>query len=178
MSIANNIDGSNGGANQLLDLLSLVSNPKVYESKIKALQDATDENKKYVDLVGPASEILQLRAEAEVATQNAKDTVENAKAQALQLVNDAKRKADAMIGEAKVTAAKLENEAKALSEVAKQKAADASLAETQANAVKVELDKGVVELNKKLAEADAAKQAAKEAETMFNKAYDSIIESL
>ena len=62
MSISTNIDGSTvGGANQLLDLLSLVSNPAVYEAKVKSLQNAIAENQKYVEAVAPVSEILDLR---------------------------------------------------------------------------------------------------------------------
>lgn len=175
MSIATNIDGSSGNANQLLDLLSVVSNPKVYEAKVKALQDATEENKKFVELVGPASEILQLRAQAELDAANAEAKLADADAQALQIVNDGKRKADAMVSEAKEQAQKLKNEADALIADAKQKAEEASLAQTQANAAKVELDKAMGEVHKRGLEAEAAKKAAVEAEAKFNKAYDSII---
>lgn len=63
MSISTNIDGSVGGAN-ILDLLAtVVSNPAVYEAKLKALQDAVAENKKYVELIGPASDIVRMQTE-------------------------------------------------------------------------------------------------------------------
>jgi cell division septum initiation protein DivIVA len=175
MSITNNIDGSSGSSNQLLELLSVVSNPKVYEAKVKSLQEATDENKKYVELVGPASEIIELREKAKADAAKAEKLLEDAKAQALQIVNDGQRKSDGLVSEAKAQAQKLKNEADGLIEVAKQKSADASLAETKANAAKVELEKTLVAVEKQLAEAEDAKKAALEAERKFNKAYDNII---
>lgn len=175
MSIANNIDGSSGGANQLLDLLSVVSNPKVYEAKIKALDEATAENKKYVELVGPASEILNLREKANAALEKAENTLAEAEAQATQVINDGKRKADAMIAEAKAQAQQLENKAKALIAEANQKTADASLAETVANATKVELDKQMLALEAKVSAAEQSKKEAESAKVMFDNAYSKII---
>ena len=61
MSISNNIDGSTGGSGQLLDFLSLVTNPKIYEAKIKTLQEVTATHQKFVELVAPATEIMDLR---------------------------------------------------------------------------------------------------------------------
>ena len=175
MSITNNIDGSSGNANQLLDLLSVVSNPKVYEAKVKSLQEAIDQNKKYVELVGPASEVLALRDKAQQDAAEAEKLVEDAKAQALQIVNDGQRRADALVSEAKGQAQKLKNEADELIKEAKQKSADASLAETKANATKVELEKTLLSYEKKIAELEEAKQEAIEAGRKFNKAYDTII---
>lgn len=175
MSIANNIDGSSGGANQLLDLLSVVSNPKVYEAKIKSLQDATDEYNKAIALAGPASEILELREKTAKLLDKAENTLSEAEAQALQTVNDAKRKADAIMTEAKSQAQQLENKAKELVEDAKQRASEASLAETVANATKVELDKKLLDLDAKMTDVQAAEQAANDSKAMFDKAYSNII---
>ena len=64
--IANNIDGSSGNSSQVLDLLALVAaDPKVYQSKLKELQDAADRNQKYVEAIGPASDIIILRQQAQ-----------------------------------------------------------------------------------------------------------------
>ena len=63
MSISTNIDGSLG-SNQVIDLLSILTGtPEVYASKLKALQDATEANKKYVEAIGPASEIVRIKTE-------------------------------------------------------------------------------------------------------------------
>ena len=50
--IGSSIDGSS--SNQLFDLLKVVANPEVYSEKVKSLEDAIAENKKYVELVAPA----------------------------------------------------------------------------------------------------------------------------
>lgn len=65
MSIATDITGgSSSGANQLMEMLSLISDAKQYETKLKALQEATEVHRKHISLVGPADEILRLRDDA------------------------------------------------------------------------------------------------------------------
>jgi len=83
MSIANSITGGSS-SNQLMDLLAVVANPEVYKAKLDALDAATAENKKYVEALGPASEIVALRDEAKVAVQAAKEALEQAKTNAAQ----------------------------------------------------------------------------------------------
>ena len=57
MSIATDITGGggSGSASQLLDLLA---NPDAYKTKLQAMESATAEYKKYVEAIGPASEIV------------------------------------------------------------------------------------------------------------------------
>lgn len=92
--IASNIDGSNGNGSQLMDLLAVVTaNPAEYKSKLTAIQDATNEYKKFVELVGPAAEILTIQKQIAVDKQNADQEVSDAKISAAKLVADAKSKA-------------------------------------------------------------------------------------
>lgn len=175
MSIANNIDGSNAGANQLLDLLSLVSNPKLYEAKVKSLEEATAENKKYVELVGPAAEIMAMRSEATQAVAEAKAVLADAGVKATQLLDEAKRKAEELVSEAKTKTTKQKANADAILEEAKQKAAEVSAAEISVNISKDELDKQIAAYNTKLAEVEQAKKEVEAAKNKFNSAYNSII---
>ena len=118
--IVNSIDGSPSNANQLMDILSLVANTEVYGKKVKELEKLIAENKKYVEAVAPAADILVLReslqeeiAKNKEATKAAKvagaDKLKAAEEQAAQIIADAQAKADALIAEATAT----EKEAKA-----------------------------------------------------------------
>ena len=92
--ISTDITGNNTGASQLLDLLSLVSNPQVYEAKVKTLQELTEKNQKYVEAVGPASEIIELRKKAAEDREAAAKELSDAKAECARVVSDAKKKAE------------------------------------------------------------------------------------
>lgn len=151
--IANNIDGSIGSANQLLELLS---NPAAYEKQIKALQEAAEESKKYVELVAPASDILalkdKLRAEKEeldVLLDNAKkeaaDRVASAKAEANSIVDGANKKAEEIVKKA------ADLEAQALEKISE---ATAKINESQKS--KVYYDELKISLSKKLKDLEVA----------------------
>jgi chromosome segregation ATPase len=112
MSISNNIDGSGVSSNQLLDLVSVVSNPAVYQAKIKDLQEATDNYNKAIALAGPADEIIALRekarldrnaAAAELVDTKAKTSkdIADANAQANNIILDATDKAKDILKAAK-----------------------------------------------------------------------------
>ena len=103
MSIATSITGGSA-SNQLMDLLAVVANPDVYKAKLDALDAATAENKKYVEAIGPASEIVALRDEAKAAAQAAKEALAQAKTDAAQLVSNANTKADGIVVAAQSTA--------------------------------------------------------------------------
>jgi cell division septum initiation protein DivIVA len=108
--IASSIDGSNS----TLDLLStLLADPTVYADKLKALTEATAENKKYVELVGPASEILAARAQADADRAVAAQAVVDAKVQADSIVGGAHADAAAILAEAQDQADTLVAQAKA-----------------------------------------------------------------
>lgn len=175
MSITTNIDGSSGNSNQLLELLSVVSNPKVYEAKVKALQEATDENKKYVELVGPASEILALREKAKQDAEEAERLLSEAKSQASNAISQSKVQAKEIVEDAKAEAEQIKQHAEALADNAKEKLAAASLAETKVNASKVELEKALLTVEKMTAELNADKQATIDAAKALHEAREELI---
>jgi cell division septum initiation protein DivIVA len=139
--IASSIDGSNS----TLDLLStLLADPTVYADKLKALTEATAENKKYVELVGPASEILAARAQADADRAVAAKAVVDAKVQADSIVGgahadaagilaDAQGQADTLVAQAKAQ----KDESDAVLSQAKISLADVKRAEADAQAATV-----------------------------------------
>jgi chromosome segregation ATPase len=136
--IASSIDGSNA----TFELLStLLADPTAYAGKLKALTDATAENKKYVELVGPVSEILAIRAQADADRVAAEQTVVDAKAQADSIVGGAHADAAAILAEAQGQADTLIAQAKAQKDEsdavlsqAKVSLADVKRAESEAKA--------------------------------------------
>ena len=170
MSIATNIDGTSGGANQLLDLLALVSNPAVYENKIKALQSVTDEYNKAIALVGPADEVLALRQKAQDDQSNATKLLAEAAEQAQALVAEAKAEAAEIVKTAKDQAAKAIANAKAQSDAveADKTAVETLRAEVSKDQAVLASQQAEVQTKLELAEliAEQAKQAKAEAEAL------------
>lgn len=154
MSIATDITGgSAGGANQLMEMLSLISDPKQYEARLKALQDATEVHRKHISLVGPADEIVRLRDEAAAkkkqadeyaakVKQEADDALAAAKVEAKGLVADAKAAADKLTQEAKKAQAEVNSQL----EAAKAATADAEKLQKQAATKLKSLEAEKVEL--------------------------------
>lgn len=164
MSIATDITGG-AASNQLLDLLSLVANPAVYEAKVKALQDATEENRKFVEAVGPASEILKLREQAAAMRDEADKyrqdafsdgdaQLKKAQAQAAAIVAEAQAKADVLMGQVQ-------------SELADAKAARAAVEQLRASADSAQkaAAASIEAANQREAAAKAAQDAADAAKT-------------
>jgi exoribonuclease R len=170
--ITSNIDGSSGNGSQLMDLLAVVAaDPAGYQSKLKEIQAATNEHKKFVGLVGPAAEILTIQKQIAVDKQNADAYAANSKTTADTLVVDAKAKAVDINAQAQALADKtiasanlLAEETTALNLTAKQnnkaltyaiaKANTATeIAKQKASALATELDKATRANN----EAHAAK---------------------
>ena len=139
MSISNNIDGSvGGGANQLLDLLSLVSNPTLYEAKVKSLQATIAENKKYAEAVAPVSEILELREKVKEDKAAGVTALAEAKAKADGLGKSAQDNANSITAEASAKASQLVAEAQAATDDAK--AVQADVRKKLADAIKAKAD--------------------------------------
>jgi len=159
------------GSNQLMDLLTVVANPAAYKAKVDALEAATAENKKYIELVAPADEILKLRdtvaqnaADSQAALENASaeaaSTIADAKAQAAELVKTAQAKADTLTAKAQAAdteaQAKLADAQKVLENATKMQAsANAQMAEYAAKLQT--LEKSQVEVNQALEDAQALK---------------------
>ena len=119
MAISNSIDGSsNSAASQIFDLLSIMADPKAYNEKLKALQEAIEKNQKFVELVGPAKDIVNLhekakqeyldaKAAAQAVIEQSKAEAEATKSEAAVILDDARKQA----AEVKKSAQKLEYEA-------------------------------------------------------------------
>jgi len=107
VSISTDITGGGGQteATRFLDMLSLMSNPEVYANKLKVLVDATEENKKYVELVAPASEIIALRKTVEDLKGQAQNTLAEASEEAASIKSKAKEEADALLASTKTDCA-------------------------------------------------------------------------
>ena len=170
MSIATSITGG-GASNQLMDLLAVVANPDVYKAKLDALDAATAENKKYVEAIAPASEILAMReqikaknAEADTALTEARAradaAVKAANDSASAIVAEAQAKADAMVAAAtenKAATDALMAQAKAELAAAQKATADAIKAQASAQAKEQALSKALEDAAAAQAEAEAAK---------------------
>jgi cell division septum initiation protein DivIVA len=185
MSISNNIDGSVGGNNQLLDFISLVTNPKAYEAKIKALQDATEANQKFVELVAPATEIMDLREKLKADKAAAKTALEEAKIKADDIAKKAQATADAIIADAKAKAEQLTNEAQAAADDAKaaqsearRGANDVKKAKTEYENLNADLKNQQVELAKSQAEAEAIRKQVEEDRADLIAKHTAFIKSL
>lgn len=164
MSIATNIDGSAGSTSQLFDLLTVVSNPTVYQEKIKALESAIAENKKYVDLIGPTSDILALREKTREETVKASDLLKNAKVEAKSIVSDAENKAANIIAAAQKKAADLEEQAQQVLDSAVEIKKEATKAVEQAKTAKAKSDTAITAATNKAQELEVAIAKAKQAE--------------
>jgi vacuolar-type H+-ATPase subunit H len=180
--IATSIDGSNS----TVELLStLLADPTVYADKLKELTEATAENKKYVALVGPASEILATRATADADKAAAAKALADAKTEASNIVTEAKVDAAGILADA-------QGEAKQLVDDAKEKQKSAASAEAQAKAkvadaeqtkllftnLMAEYQAKLTDLETKIAAADQAKAAAEaERQNIIDK-HQAFIEGL
>ena len=166
MGISTDISGTSnvGGANQLLDLLSLVSNPAVYKSKIDALEAVTAENKKFVELVGPADSIVKMRETIALELADVKSTAAEAKKTAAEAVAAAKVQAAEMVSDAQAKADALKAEAQALVDEAKVDATATKAALSAAKKAKVDADAVSADFaarSKSLADAQAEVDAIK-----------------
>lgn len=175
MSIYNNIDGSTGGANQLLDLLSVVSNPAIYEAKVKALQDATDEYNKAIALAGPAAEILDLREKAQAEKDAAVTATAEAKAEATSIVDKAKAQATTIISAAEAQAGELSAKAAEDKKAADKAQADLLVLQADIQKAQAKLDKAQVDADAKVEVAKTTLAQAKEARVEADKVKADIL---
>jgi cell division septum initiation protein DivIVA len=166
--ISRDITGAvSGGANQLFDLLSFVSNPELYATKVKELQGLIEKNEKYVEAVAKVDQISGLHADAVKMRDEAREALSSAQAaadkkvkdaseQAENLFSNAKAKADLMISEAtKMKADAEEMMKKSVEKQSQLSAFESSLLEVSSSLVSQEKD-----LKEKLASARAANEEA------------------
>jgi hypothetical protein len=159
--IATNIDGSAmNGSNQLLDLLTLVANPDAYAQKVSALEELIAKNQKYVEMVGPASDILALREEARADRLAAKLAITEAKCKADGIIVKADAKAKEIAAAAREAADALAIETETANTAAKANAAAAISAEKAAKSAATQSKKLSTELQAQVAEAILEKEKA------------------
>jgi len=177
--------GGTGDSSQLLDLLTVVANPGVYKSKIDALDKATEENKKYIALVGPANEILAMRekiaqdvaasqAALEKAQQDAIAAVADAKTEAKDITKKAQEKAAALNAKAQAAA----DEAQAKLTQAEQVLADAQKQQAAADKQEKAQTSKMQALEKAKAELDAANAEVAEIKADLLAKHQAFIASL
>lgn len=111
--IGGNITGSTSdGTDKLFNLIALVSDPKLYETRLKELQDAIDKNEKYVKAVGAVDDVMRLRGEAAALKAEAEKTLADSRATVADHLAQAKAEAQAMIDAANKDANQMRAEAK------------------------------------------------------------------
>ena len=155
--IPTGIDGRpQSGTDQVFSLLNVIANPEEYAKKLKALNDATAEHKKYVDLVGPAGDILKLKDDAQADRAAAADELAAAKADAKKIKSDADAKAKDALEKAQERAKAIIAEAEAIkASAAADKVANQSLS--------TKLASDLAAAQKAATEAKAAAKAADDA---------------
>ena len=152
--ISYNIDGSS--QNQLLDFLSVIANPDVYANKLKELQAATEENKKYVEAVAPVSDVMALRESLLKQNADATAALDSANAQADQIISDARASAETIVSGAQ---------------------AQAQAIVAQANEVKSNADELSSQVKAALADAKKAEKDAKMATDAAKAQSDTLLKS-
>ncbi len=172
--ISTNIDGSVPGSNTLADLLALIADPKAYASKLAELEKATAENKKYVALIGPASEIDKLRSEAALDRENAAAALATAEKAAKTIVDEAKADAASTIAKARDKAADIIADAKAANAEAKKLKASLTEAIADALTAKEASQLKIAEAETKAAEVDAKAEALAKAQADLAAEKDAI----
>lgn len=130
--IGTDISGGSGGSNQLLDLLSAVANPDAYAQKVKNLEALIAENKKFVELVAPADDIMSLRSKLQAELQEAADAKEAAKTESAQILSESKSQAAASIRDAQQKAKQIIADAEAVKAAAQAELAGVKAAEKAA----------------------------------------------
>jgi len=158
--ISYNIDGSS--QNQFFDLLSIIANPEASSAKLKELQSATEENKKYVEAVAPVSDIIALRESLLKQNADAANALDAAKTQAAQIVSDSQTSAAGIVSDAQSQAQAIVSQATAIKEGAD--ALSAQVTTALADAKKAEKEaKAATAAAKAQSDSAAAAQAATEA---------------
>lgn len=187
MSIATDITGSAGGGDvaQAFSLLAVVANPDVYGAKLKALVEATEENKKFLALVGPANEILAMREKAAADKAEADRLLKQARTEADSLKAAAKEEAAAVVATARADADKRSKAAAAKEAQAAAKEAAAQKIQQEADdaaksaaALQAALDAEKKELAAARAQAERDKAAAQAEKAALIAKHKAFIESL
>jgi hypothetical protein len=150
--ISTDITGNSGGdASQVFNLLAVVANPDMYAKKLTDMVNATEENKKFVALVGPANEILQIKEDSKRDREEAQKELQQAKVDAAEKKATATRAGKEALAKAEADAAAIRADAAAL------KAVQAALVQ-EAETLKADLADAIAEA--KVREQEAVKATA------------------
>jgi hypothetical protein len=114
-------------ADGMMALIKLVSEPDAYREKLKVLVEATEENKKFVALVGPADDVLRLREAAVADRALAKEELAAAKSLVTKNKAAAKAQAEKLISDTEKACAEKVSEANAVVAEAKRQLDESSL---------------------------------------------------
>ena len=154
-------------------LLHLLADPKAYEDQLSVLRKAIDDNKKYVELIAPAGEIMNMLEAQRVKKVEAEKYFAASTAEAKKLVDDAVFQKERILLEAAAKAKEIVAEADALKSAAKAElvsakeqkaaAAEAKAAAAAHTAAAEALDATRQELR---AATDAANQVRVDVETL------------
>ena len=158
--IGTDISGGSSGSNQLLDLLSAVANPDAYAEKVKNLETLIAENKKFVELVAPADDIMSLRSKLQVELQEAADAKEAAKTESAQILSESKSQAAASVRDAQQKAKQIIADAEALKAEAQAELAGVKASTKAANDAETASRAAEAESKAKSEKADATIKAA------------------
>lgn len=147
----------------LSDLLNIVADPKAYSEKMQALQNAIAENKKYVELVAPASDIIKLRNDtrnlvAQVQSQ-ADETKAAAEAEANKIVAEAKAKSEEIVSSATSEAERIKASVSGMESNAQEFLADAKRQLDAAAKSQERLDTEIKRYQSLISHAEAEKKA-------------------
>jgi len=173
--ISTNIDGTSGSSNQLFDLLTVVANPASYQEKLKALEDATAENKKYVELVGPASDVLALRDKARDDAAKAAQALKDAENKASEIVAGAEARANVIVSTAQEQAEAVREQAQEVLSEARSFKVQVDKASAQAEQIQSRAEAAIASAQAKSEKLDKALADAQEAKEEFVNAREDLI---
>lgn len=176
--ISTDITGS--AKDNLTELLSIVTDPKAYSEKMSALQAKIAENKKYVELVAPASDIIKLRNDTrdlvEKVRQEAEDIKTAATAEAKHITDEATVQAKETLAQAKTEASEIKANALEMQEKAKAELVRVSNELAAVEKLKQELQSSISKHSSLNLELEAALAKARESEQAAETLRQSIIE--
>jgi hypothetical protein len=163
--ISTNIDGSPvGGANQLFDLLSVVSNPAEVKKRIADLQKAQADAEAVINLVGPAEQVIKFRDQAAKDKDAAAAILADAQGKADSMVASASTQAAAIIESANASVSNLLADAKAKNDAAAAAIAVVNKQQSDLKAAQDAIAQAAVQLNAQKADLAAQIVAAKKAQ--------------
>lgn len=170
------ITGSPLTGDAVLSLLAILKDPVSFQQNLDAMNAAIAENQRYIEAIGPADQIVQLREVASKDRDYAAAVLTAARAEADQIVNDASARASGITTAAQDASNKMQAEANAMMTDALTEAAKSRSDAEQIDAMKAYLQSATDLLNGKISDANTAIVSATEAKSAADAERQSIIE--